>query len=395
MSDLFDRIYDRTNTSSLKWDVNDGELPMWVADMDFPTAPQIREAISKRAAHGIYGYTVIPDGWYDAIALWWGTRHSANVERDWLVFCTGVIPAVTSCVKRITNVGDAVLLTTPVYDIFFHSVENTGRHVLECPLTYRDGTYTLDFSALEKKLSEPTCTMMILCNPHNPTGNIWSCDDLAHIGALCKKHGVTVLSDEIHCDLTDPGYEYCPFFAASEECRDICVCCISPSKAFNVAGLQSAAVIVPNELLREKISRGLNSDEVAEPNCFAATAAEAAFSQGGAWLDELRAYLADNKAAAFARIADELPEIRAVPQHATYLLWLDVSRLTSDGEDLAAFIRRETGLYLSAGNKYRGNGKAFLRLNVACPRDVLEDGITRLCNGCKKYAAQSRRAETK
>lgn len=386
----FDVPVDRRGTNSLKWDVAPGELPMWVADMDFKTAPAIGEAVMRRAESGVYGYTVVPDAWYDAIIGWWEKRHAFTIKRDWLCFCTGVVPAISSIVKRLTNVGDRVLLQTPVYDIFFHSVENAGRVVLENRLVYDGAQYHVDFEDLEKKLAEPLTTMMILCNPHNPVGKLWTREELARIGALCRKYGVTVLSDEIHCDLTDPGVEYVPFASVSDECADNCVVCVAASKTFNLAGLQSAAVIVPNTFLRNKVVRGLNSDEVAEPNCFAAEATAAAFTEGGDWLDELRAYLAENKRLVAETVAREIPEVRVVEQHVTYLLWLDCSALTDNAAELADFIRRESGLYLSSGNQYRGNGHFFLRMNVACPRATVVDGLARLCASVRKYREKKR-----
>ena len=386
----FDVPVDRRGTNSLKWDVAPGELPMWVADMDLKTAPAIGEAVMRRAESGVYGYTVVPDAWYDAIIGWWEKRHAFTIKRDWLCFCTGVVPAISSIVKRLTNVGDRVLLQTPVYDIFFHSVENAGRVVLENRLVYDGAQYHVDFEDLEKKLAEPLTTMMILCNPHNPVGKLWTREELARIGALCRKYGVTVLSDEIHCDLTDPGVEYVPFASVSDECADNCVVCVAASKTFNLAGLQSAAVIVPNTFLRNKVVRGLNSDEVAEPNCFAAEATAAAFTEGGDWLDELRAYLAGNKRLVAETVAREIPDVRVVEQHVTYLLWLDCSALTDNAAELADFIRRESGLYLSSGNQYRGNGHFFLRMNVACPRATVEDGLARLCASVRKYREKKR-----
>lgn len=381
----FDAPTARRGTGSLKWDVGENELPMWVADMDFRTAPAVTEAIVRRAKEGVFGYTVVPDEWYAAISRWWEARHGFRIPREWLTFCTGVVPAVSCIVKRVTNVGDRVVLQTPVYDIFFHSVENAGRVVSESPLIYENGVYRADFEDLERKLSDPLATMMILCNPHNPVGKIWTREELATVGALCKKHGVTLLSDEIHCDLTDPGAEYVPFASVSAECREVSVTCLSASKAFNLAGLQSAAVAVPEEHLRAKVVRGLNSDEVAEPNCFAALATVAAFREGGDWLDALRAYLAANKRAAVSAITDLAPGVRVVPQNATYLLWLDCGELTKNTDGLRDFLRKETGLYLSAGSPYRGNGAQFLRMNVACQRDVLAKGLEKFADGIRKY----------
>jgi len=381
----FDGLTERRGTGSLKWDVAEGELPMWVADMDFKTAPEITEALINKLKHGIYGYQTVPDEWYGAITDWWKKRHGFEIKREWLCFCTGVIPAVTSGVKRLTNVGDSVLILTPVYDIFFHSVENTGRHVLESGLKYVGGEYSIDFEDLERKLAEPLTTLMILCNPHNPVGRIWSADELKAIGALCRKYGVTVISDEIHCDLTELGAEYTPFAAASKECADISVTCVSASKAFNLAGLQSAAVFVPNGVLRNKIVRGLNSDEVAEPNVLAVEGTVAAFTQGGTWLDELKKYISANRKTAAEFIKNNLPALHIVNQNATYLLWIDCSEITDDTEALCKFVREYSGLFITAGGQYRGNGASFVRINIACPRERLADGLNRLKKGIDAY----------
>lgn len=382
----FDALIDRRGTHCTKWDVADGELPMWIADMDFATAPEIAAAVQRRAAHPVYGYTDVPAEWYTAIAGWWRTRHSFAIDPQWLIFSTGVVPTISSVVRKLTTPAEKVLALTPVYDIFYHSIENNGRLVLECPLTYADGAYGIDWTDLDAKLADPQTTLMILCNPHNPTGQIWDKETLARIGALAARHHVAVLSDEIHCDLTDPGWDYTPFAAASAECRANSITCLAPTKAFNLAGLQTSAVSVPDPALRHKVWRALNTDEVAEPNCFAAEAAVAAFTRGGPWLDALRAYLAQNKEAARAFISRELPAVRAVVSHGTYLLWLDCSALTADGAALARFLRERTGLRLSAGGVYRGNGGAFLRMNLACPRARLQDGLERLKQGLDAYA---------
>ena len=381
----FDQILDRRGTHATKWDVGEGELPMWIADMDFPTAPEIQAAIQARAAHGIYGYTDIPEAWYDAICGWWGNRHGFRMEREWLLFSTGVVPTISSVVRKLTTPGENVLTMTPVYDIYFHSIENNGRRVLECPLHYHNGVYEIDWEDLERKLADPQTTLMILCNPHNPVGKIWDRETLARIGELCWDHHVLVLSDEIHCDLTLPGRDYTPFAAVSEHCRQNSITCIAPTKTFNLAGLQTAAAAVPDPVLRHKVWRALNTDEVAEPNCFAAEAAVAAFICGGPWLDALRAYLAGNRRQAQAFLSRELPQVRAVDAEATYLLWLDCGQAAERSEELAAFIRQKTGLYLSAGGVYRGNGNQFLRMNIACPRSRLLDGLQRLREAVLAY----------
>ena len=389
----FNTVTDRRNTNSLKWDIADGELPMWVADMDFPTAPEILHAIKERAEHGVFGYCVVPKSWYDAYAAWWQSRHHFALERDWLIFCTGVVPAVSSIVRKLTTPAEKVLLQTPVYNIFFHSVLNNGRQVLESELTYKDGGYEIDFEDLEKKLADPQTSLMILCNPHNPIGKIWSRETLARIGALCRKYHVVVLSDEIHCDLTAPETEYIPFASVSEDCRENSVTCIAPTKAFNLAGLQTAAVAVPNPALRHKVWRALNTDEVAEPNAFAVEAAVVAFTKGARWLDELRAYLFQNKKEAAEYIQKNIPELRAVPSQATYLMWLDCGRLAGSADEAVSFIRKETGLIVSSGSQYGRGGERFIRMNAACPRSVLRDGLSRLREGIEKYegAVENRR----
>lgn len=385
----FDTQTDRRNSNSLKWDVPKSELPMWVADMDFQTAPEIREAILDRAKHGIFGYTILPNEWHKAYQCWWEQYHGFRIEKEWLIFCTGVVPSISSAVRKLTTPGENVLVQTPVYNIFFNSIVNNGRNVVENPLTYNDGKYFIDFDRLEKDLSNPQTTMMILCNPHNPVGKIWEKETLERIGELCAKYHVIVLSDEIHCDLTAPGKEYTPFASVSETCRNISITAISPTKAFNLAGLQTAAVVVPNEILRHKMWRALNTDEVAEPNSFAVDAAVTAFTKGKPWLDELRAYLQENKKLVKSFIEKELPQLSVVSLDATYLLWIDCSKLTETSSEFADFLRKKTGLYLSEGKEYGGNGEHFVRMNIACPRKLVQEGLERLKQGVTEYESSA------
>lgn len=381
----FDTPVDRRNTNSLKWDIKENELPMWVADMDFMAAPEIREAIRKRAEHGVFGYSIIPDDWQEAYIGWWQRRHGFTFEKDWLVFCTGVVPAISSVVRKLTTPAEKVLIQTPVYNIFFNSILNNGRQVLESSLKYCSGRYEIDFEDLERKLSDPQTALMILCNPHNPVGKIWDRETLKRIGELCFKHHVVVLSDEIHCDITDPGMEYIPFASVSEKCRENSITCIAPTKAFNLAGMQTAAVMIPNSALRHKVWRALNTDEVAEPNAFAVNAAIAAFTEGEAWLDELREYIFENKRWAAAFIQERISKIRVVPSNATYLLWLDCSELPGSALEIAHHVRNKTGLYVSEGSQYGRTGENFLRVNIACPRSTLTDGMKRLQEGIASY----------
>lgn len=384
----FDTIIDRKNTGSLKWDVTDRELPMWVADMDFCTAPAVTDAISARASHGVFGYTVLTDDWYEAYRSWWSSRHHFEIDKDWLLFCTGTIPAISSIIRKMTAVAEKVVVMTPVYNIFFNSILNNGRNVLENRLRLRDGVYEIDFEDLEEKLSDPQTTLLLLCNPQNPVGKIWDEETLERIGELCAEHHVPVLSDEIHCDLVKPGREYVPFASVSEKCRMNSITCVSPTKAFNIAGIQTSAVIVPDETIRHKVNRGLNTDEAAEPNVFASIAPAAAYMHGGEWLDELNAYLWENRKTAEEYIDREIEHVTAIRAEATYLLWIDCREITEDSEELWRFLREQTGLYVCDGKEYH-NGDGFLRMNLACPRERLMDGLERLKDGIRAYKTRS------
>ena len=424
----FDTPIDRSGTFSLKWEEAGDALPMWVADMDFATAPAIREALRRRLDHGVFGYSIVPPEWNRAYADWWKDRHGLTIDPESLIFTTGVIPAISSMVRKLTTPAENVLIQTPVYNIFFNSILNNGRRALEAPLAYDGrGHYSVDWNVLESKLADPQTTLMILCNPHNPTGMIWDRATLARLGELCWKHHVTVISDEIHCDLTDPGYGYVPFASAGEHCAMNSVTCLAPTKTFNIAGLHTAAVMAPDPVLRHKVWRGLNTDEVAEPNAFAVDAAIAAFGRGGEWLDALRAYLADNKREAHAMIdaynasAPLNRQVRLLEGHATYLMWLDCSAFTRSGkaqagaedgepdvdpfdaalsladpdiardtadsvsfadtDGLCDYLRREHRVFFSPGAQFGGDGRDFIRINVATQRARMREGLRRLTAG--------------
>lgn len=380
----FDTVIDRRGTSSVKWNVAENELPMWVADMDFPTAPPIREALRARLEHGVFGYSTIPDAWRQAICGWWARRYRTHLEPDWLLFCSGVVPAISSVIRKLTTPGENVLLLAPVYHVFYHCIEENGRRVRECALCYENGAYRIDFAALEAGLADPQTTLMLFCNPHNPIGKVWERETVEKIAALCKKHHVLLLSDEIHCDLTDPGVTYTP--AASLPADDLgnLIVCMAPTKTFNLAGIQTSEVCVPDETLRHKVAAALHTDGVSAPNAFSVPAAVAAYTEGDAWLDALRVYLYENKQAVIDYAARTIPEIRVVPAQATYLLWLDCTALTRDSRQLAADIRRLTGLFLSDGAAYGTGGECFLRMNIACPRAVLMDGLSRLAAAVRR-----------
>lgn len=381
----FSKLTNRKETNSLKWDVETNELPMWVADMDFETAPEIVEALQKRLDHKIFGYNIVPDEYFESIQNWWSSHHKFKFEKEWMMFCTGVVPAISSIVRKMTTVGENVLIQAPVYNIFYNSILNNGRHVLSSDLVYDGHEYSIDFKDLEEKLSMPQTTMMILCNPHNPIGKIWTKEVLKHIGDLCAKHNVLVVSDEIHCDIVAPNREYISFASVSQTNLMNSITCIAPTKTFNLAGLQTACIVVPNEVLRHKVNRGINTDEVAEPNSFAITATIAAFTKGESWLNELREYIENNKQTTIKFIKEQLPELHVIPSEATYLLWIDCSHVCNNSVELVQSIRKTTGLYLSDGLEYGENGKCFIRMNVACPLDRLNDGLERLKKGIKNF----------
>ncbi|MDN5575676.1 MAG: pyridoxal phosphate-dependent aminotransferase [Pediococcus sp.] len=383
----FDQLISRRGTYFIKWHVKDGELPMWIADMDFKTAPAILKAMREKVDFGVFGYEEPQSDYFNAVAHWYETEHHARPETDWMLYCTGVVPAISSVVQRISHVGDNVVVQAPVYDIFYHSIENNGRHVLSSDLIYdqQEHRYLIDFTDLEAKLAEPLTTLMILCNPHNPVGKVWSRDELIQISRLCQKHHVVLLSDEIHGDLVFGEPAYTPLFSLPEELIQNTITTVSPSKSFNVAALHAATVIVPNENLRESVSRGINNDELGEPNLLAIPATIAAYTQSADWLHALKAKLVENRKIVDRFVSTELTEVQLVSENATYLLWFDVSQVTDDAEKLTAFIRKQTGLFLSAGTVYRGNGHDFLRMNIACPTELVEDGLHRLKQGITEF----------
>ena len=380
----FDHVTDRCDTNSLKWNTFRNELPMWVADMDFLTAPEILSELQKRLSHGIFGYSVLPDEWYHAYIEWWQSRHNLKFERQQMLFSPGVLPTICTCIRELTNIGDNVLLLSPVYNCFYDCISSNGRTVLECPLIYDGNKYRIDDKLLKQQLSDSKTKMIILSNPHNPTGNIWSKDDLAVIGRLARENDVIVVSDEIHCDITDPDINYVPYLAAASENSNRSVTCISPTKAFNLAGLHTSAVVIADKTIRWRIKNGLHSQRIDGANAFAVQAAVSAFQNGGAWLDSLRHYLFENKQLVRTRLEAELPELKLIHSQATYLLWIDGTRVvTDDGCSLAQSIRRRTGLFLSDGAQFGNGGKGFLRMNIACPYSVVQDGLERLVTSVK------------
>jgi len=381
----FDTVVDRTGLGSAKWDVKPGELPMWVADMDFVVAPCIVEAVQARAARPSYGYGDVDDDWRRAVAHWWKSRHDWTIPTNSIAFCTGVVPALASLVRTLTPDGGPVLIQTPAYNHFFSSIGNSGRQVVCSDLAYDGVGYSIDWDDLEAKLADPATRLFILCNPHNPTGRIWTRDELARIGCLAAAHGVVVISDEIHCDITDPGVDYTPFALAAPDCPAVMT--LSATKTFSIPGLQTSAVVVPDETLRAKVFAGLNRDEIGEPNSFASVAAIAAFTQGGPWVDEMRVCVRANKD--FATAAIEALGLHVVDGHATYLMWVDCASIvgeSGDATEFCDFLRDTTGLFVSNGAQY--GGPRFFRINLGCPRSLVEDGMGRLARGVAAWRAR-------
>jgi len=384
----FETVIDRRATNSVKWDVKPNELPMWVADMDFKTAPEIITALKAKADFGIFGYEELPAAYYQAVADWWASEHQFRPQLDSLLFCTGVVPAISSIVRKMTAVGDNVLVQAPVYNMFYHSIENNGRHTVSSDLVYHDGHYAIDFDDLEAKLADPLTTLMIVCNPHNPIGLVWSRATLQRIGTLALQHHVLVLADEIHADLTLNGNQYTPFASLTPDVAANSIAAVSPSKTFNVAALHAATLMIPDPTIRAQVSRGINNDELAEPNSFAVPGSIAAYTQGHQWVAELRQKLAANQRQLQQFIQTELPAVTVIEAQATYLVWLDISQIAPDSKVLADDIRANTGLFVSAGDVYRGDGRQFLRINIACPTAELTDGLQRLKAGIEQYQAQ-------
>jgi len=370
----FESVVDRHNTDSLKWDLFDDDLPMWVADMDFKVAPKISEAIIKRANHPVYGYTIVTDELFDAYINWWDRRYDLKMSRDDMAYAIGVMPSISSMIRCLTDVGDEILIQSPVYHVFFYVIEENDRKVLENELIFEEGVYKIDFDDLDEKLSK--VKMMILCNPHNPIGKIWSREELDRIDELCRKHDVILISDEIHCDLTDPGFKYNPFKA-----NDNVIRCLSPSKSFNIAGYQSSVVHATDHELLEKVKSQIHIDNSDSCNVFATIAVRAAYNESEDWLEELREVLYENKQIVKEYLTEELPIVNLIECDATYLLWLDCSALNTSSKVLSEFLRQNQGLFLSAGSDFGQCGDNFLRMNIACPQKLLIEGLDKLKAG--------------
>lgn len=377
----FDKTIDRRATNSYKWDsAPEGVLPMWVADMDFRTAPAIIDALQKRVAHGIFGYTRVPDAYYDAVTSWFSRRHGWNIDREWIIYTSGVVPAVSAVIKALTVPGDKVIVQTPVYNCFFSSIRNNGCEIVSNPLRRTADTYEMDFDALERCAADPRAKVMLLCNPHNPAGRVWTPDELTRLGNICLRNGVTVVADEIHCELVYQGFKYTPFASLSDAFLHRSVTCVSPSKAFNIAGLQIANIVTFDNDLRSRIDKAININEVCDVNPFGVAATIAAYNEGEEWLNQLVDYLHGNYEAMAEFCRRELPEFPITRLEGTYLVWMDCSSLGMPSDALEHALLDDARLWLNAGTMYGAEGEGYMRWNIACPRSVMLDGLNRFLN---------------
>lgn len=382
----FDEIVNRRGTNCVKWDVEneDGIIPMWVADMDFPAAPAIRKAVEARAKHGVYGYTIVPDSYYRAITSWFKRRHGWTIDKEWIIYTTGVIPAISAAIKALTMPGEQVLIQTPVYNCFFSSIKNQGCQILENPLKRNGNSYVVDWDDFERKCADEKTTVFLLCNPHNPSGRVWTEAELARMNEICLRHRVAVVSDEIHCELVMPGNKFTPFAAVNEDCKTNGVTLNSPTKNFNIAGLQIANIVCANPVWRRRIDRAINIFEVCDVNPFGPVALEAAYNDSENWMDELNEYLFANYQLLCDTFAKELPQYEVMRLEGTYLVWVDVrpSGLTSD--EVTEKLLKEGKVQVNSGTMYgQTTGEGYVRINIACPRATLIEGLKRMVDVLK------------
>jgi len=386
----FDKKTERYNTGSVKWDLVDelfgGEdlLPMWVADMDFKSPEPVIKALRDRASQGIFGYTACMHSYYETTIEWIKKRHAFQIEKEWIVFCPGIVPAINMLIQTFTSPGDKVILQLPVYYPFMNAVKNNGRIIKNNPLLFEKGRYKMDFDDLREKAGDPLSKLIVLCSPHNPVGRVWTKDELAQLGEICIENSVLVISDEIHSDLILKGYKHTPFASISNEFLKHSITCISPSKTFNLAGLQTSNVIIPDPGKRNDFSRTLDANGIHNPNVFGALALETAYRHGEDWLNQLLEYLHDNLNYLKNFIHEKIPKIKVIEPEATYLLWLDFRELGLSGDELKKFMLGKAKVALDDGYIFgRAEGDGFERINIACPRATLEKGLRRIENAVK------------
>jgi len=376
----FDKIIPRRNSHSFKWDTstNDEILPLWVADMDFRTAPPVLEALERRVRHGIFGYTKVPQAYFNAVTGWFERRHNVTFPKEWTLYTTGVVSALSAIIKALTVPGDHVIVQTPVYNCFFSCISNNVCETVANQLVYKDGTYSIDFDDLAEKASNPRAKLLLLCSPHNPVGRVWSREELTRIGKICIENDVTVVSDEIHCDFIFSGRRHIPFVSIGDDFLRRSVTCTAPSKTFNLAGLKVANIHAADETIRKKIDKALKINEVCEISPFAVDALIAAYNEGEEWLEELKEYLLGNYLYLKDFFEKHLPQFPVLPLEATYLVWADCSALHLSSATIAEMLLEKGNLWVNAGTMYGAGGENFIRLNIACPRELLAEALHRI-----------------
>jgi len=386
----FDQIFPRRNTNCQKWDDvetifgNEDVIPMWVADMDFPAPRPIFEALEKRARHELYGYTHPGSSLVEAIVGRLERKFGWQIKPEWVVFTPGVVPALNIAVRSLTSPGDEVILQEPVYYPFFSVVKQNGCQIITNQLRLSGGHYEMDFVDLESKFHPKTgmhytpsrAKTIILCNPQNPVGRLWNRDELSQLGEIVIGHGATVISDEIHCEILFKGYRHTPFAAISEEFEQNCIVCMAPSKTFNLAGLQASSIIIPNKKIRDSFNEARAG--ITGPNLFGLVAMEAAYRYGDEWLDQLLDYLRENLEFTLEYFINKIPRITVIKPQATYLLWLDCRALGLENMRLRSFMREKARVGLDDGFIFGAGGSGFQRMNIACPRSILEEALHRI-----------------
>ena len=377
----FDEIVNRRGTNSVKWDEakEEGVIPLWVADMDFKAAPCILEALKKRVEHGVFGYTIVPDSYYESIISWFERRHQWHIERDWIIYTSGVVPAISAIIKALTEPGDKVLVQTPVYNCFFSSIRNNGCTTAENALVRKGNSYEIDFDDFERQAADEKTKVFLLCNPHNPAGRVWTQEELSRMNNICLRHGVKVIADEIHCELVMPGHEFTPFAVVSKACQDNCITTNSPTKSFNIAGLQIANIITNNAEDRQKIDRAININEVCDVNPFGVIALQAAYNEGEDWIDQLNVYLWENYQALKIFFKDNLPQLEVIDLEGTYLVWVNVQATGMTGDELTEKLLKEGKVFVNRGTMYgKTTGEDYIRINIAMPRSLMLEGLKRM-----------------